>query len=243
MSLTGSRRRIFGPHVRDACGQNAELRHRVNRLLNAFEHADTFLSKRAADSFEVESSARFASEVGQTIDRYKLLEKIGEGGFGDVYMAEQVEPVVRKVALKVIKPGMDSRQVIARFEAERQALALMDHKNIGKFLDAGTTSANGGPALLCHGIGPRHPDYRILRLAATFDRPTLTNFLGCVRRGWARPIRIERIRRVCVSAARRSRLDHHEGTRTTFLNLIRGESSAAVADLSRQKRGSNGFSG
>ena len=75
------------------------------------------------------------------IGHYKLLEKIGEGGFGDVYMAEQQEPVRRKVALKIIKLGMDTRQVIGRFEAERQALALMDHPNIAKILDAGTTES------------------------------------------------------------------------------------------------------
>ena len=78
---------------------------------------------------------------GAHIDRYKLLELIGEGGFGDVYLAEQTEPVRRKVALKIIKLGMDTRQVIARFEAERQALALMDHANIAKVLDAGATDA------------------------------------------------------------------------------------------------------
>ncbi|MHC5025005.1 MAG: protein kinase domain-containing protein, partial [Planctomycetota bacterium] len=81
---------------------------------------------------------------GVTIDRYKLLQEIGEGGFGTVYMAEQTEPVERRVALKIIKPGMDSGQVIARFEAERQALAMMDHPNIAKVLDAGTT-ASGKP--------------------------------------------------------------------------------------------------
>ena len=79
--------------------------------------------------------------VGAIIGRYKLLEQIGEGGFGVVFMAEQQQPVRRKVALKVIKPGMDTRQVIARFEAERQALALMDHQNIAKVLDAGATDA------------------------------------------------------------------------------------------------------
>ena len=81
-----------------------------------------------------------ASEpLGTIIGPYKLLQQIGEGGMGVVYMAEQTEPVQRKVALKIIKPGMDSRQVIARFEAERQALALMDHPNIARVLDAGTT--------------------------------------------------------------------------------------------------------
>jgi tetratricopeptide (TPR) repeat protein len=79
--------------------------------------------------------------TGRRIGRYKLLEKIGEGGFGIVYMAEQIEPVQRKVAFKIIKPGMDSRAIIARFEAERQALALMDHPNIARVLDAGTTEA------------------------------------------------------------------------------------------------------
>src|ERR1043165_4329615 len=78
---------------------------------------------------------------GTVIGRYKLLEKIGEGGFGIVFMAEQVEPVQRKVALKIIKAGMDTREVVARFEAERQAIALMDHPNIARALDAGATEA------------------------------------------------------------------------------------------------------
>ena len=83
--------------------------------------------------------------VGQTLGRYKLLERVGEGGCGVVYVAEQTEPVRRRVALKVIKLGMDTKQVVARFEAERQALAMMDHPNIAKVLDAGTTER--GPAL------------------------------------------------------------------------------------------------
>src|SRR5262249_21782111 len=82
--------------------------------------------------------------LGTMIGPYKLLEQIGEGGFGVVFMAEQTEPVRRKVALKILKPGMDTRQVVARFEAERQALALMDHPNIAKILDGGTTA---GPNL------------------------------------------------------------------------------------------------
>jgi serine/threonine protein kinase len=82
---------------------------------------------------------------GQTLGRYKLLEKIGEGGFGVVYVAEQKEPVKRRVALKIIKLGMDTRQVVARFEAERQALALMDHPNIAKVLDGGTTDPHPQP--------------------------------------------------------------------------------------------------
>ncbi len=82
---------------------------------------------------------------GTVIGPYKLLEQIGEGGFGLVFMAEQQQPVRRKVALKVLKPGMDTRQVIARFEAERQALALMDHPNIAKVLDAGADGRAAGP--------------------------------------------------------------------------------------------------
>ena len=78
--------------------------------------------------------------AGTTIGPYKLLQQIGEGGFGIVYMAEQQEPVRRNVAIKIIKPGMDTKEVIARFEAERQALALMDHPHIAKVLDAGATS-------------------------------------------------------------------------------------------------------
>jgi serine/threonine protein kinase/tetratricopeptide (TPR) repeat protein len=95
-----------------------------------------------------------AERVGAIIGRYKLLERIGEGGFGVVFMAEQQQPIRRKVALKVIKPGVDTRQVIARFEAERQALALMDHENIAKVLDAGATDT-GRPYFvmeLVHGI-------------------------------------------------------------------------------------------
>jgi hypothetical protein len=95
-----------------------------------------------------------AERVGATIGRYKLLERIGEGGFGVVYMAEQQQPIRRKVALKLIKPGYDTRQVIARFEAERQALALMEHENIAKVLDAGATDS-GRPYFvmeLVHGV-------------------------------------------------------------------------------------------
>src|ERR1051325_5737630 len=85
------------------------------------------------------SVAGAAQKAGHRIGRYKLLEKIGEGGWGVVYMAEQTEPIRRRVALKVVKLGMDTKQVIARFEAERQALALMDHPNIARVLDAGAT--------------------------------------------------------------------------------------------------------
>ena len=116
-------------------------------------------------------------EPGTVIGPYKLLEPIGEGGMGVVYMAEQAEPVRRRVALKVIKPGMDTKQVVARFEAERQALAMMDHPNIAKVLDAGTTAV--GPPLLRDGAGPRPAHHRVLRPRAALD----PRAAGAVRAG------------------------------------------------------------
>jgi serine/threonine protein kinase len=115
-----------------ACGKDAALRARVEALLQAHEQAGEFLSRPL-------HTGAAAEGAGQMIGRYKLLEPLGEGGFGSVWMAEQREPVKRRVALKIIKLGMDTKQVIARFEAERQALALMDHPNIAKVLDAGAT--------------------------------------------------------------------------------------------------------
>src|SRR2546425_3411062 len=126
-------RRAF---VARACDDNEALRREVEELLAAHETAGGFL----ADSKRDESAALTLKE-GDRIGRYKLLQPVGEGGCGVVYMAEQTEPVRRRVALKVIKLGMDTKQVIARFEAERQALALMDHPNIAKVLDAGATEA------------------------------------------------------------------------------------------------------
>ncbi len=126
-----------------ACQGEPELRSQVDSLLQAHEKAGDFLGQTMRLSqagFELEPP-------GTMIGRYKLLEKIGEGGFGVIYMAEQQVPVQRKVALKIIKPGMDTREVIARFEAERQALALMDHPNIARVLDGGATEA-GRPYFL-----------------------------------------------------------------------------------------------
>jgi eukaryotic-like serine/threonine-protein kinase len=134
LRLTGAER---ATHMDQACGENATLRQEVKSLLAAYEHPDNFLN-RTLPVPEVEVALE---HPGMIVGRYKLLEKMGEGGFGVVYLAEQVEPVQRKVALKIIKPGMDTRQVVARFEAERQALALMDHPNIAKVLDAGATQA------------------------------------------------------------------------------------------------------
>ncbi len=119
------------------CGDDVELRDRVEAMLRVLENdhslpRPTFTETVATDRAGVEGP-------GTVIDRYKLLQKIGEGGFGVVYMAEQEQPVVRRVALKIIKLGMDTREVVARFEAERQALAMMDHANIARVLDGGAT--------------------------------------------------------------------------------------------------------
>src|SRR5262245_19174746 len=129
--------------LNEACGQNAELRARVEQLLQAHQQMGSIHGGAAAPVVTVDELP--ATEgPGTVIGPYKLLEQIGEGGFGVVFMAEQTQPVRRKVALKVLKPGMDTRQVVARFEAERQALAIMDHPNIAKVLDGGAT-ASGRP--------------------------------------------------------------------------------------------------
>ena len=127
-------------YLAEACAGDTNLRKDVESLFESARHANSFMQQNAAESFDA-TTINHSTRIGQTIGRYKLLEQIGEGGFGYVFMAEQVRPVTRKVALKIIKPGMDTKQVVARFEAERQALALMDHPNIGKILDAGATEA------------------------------------------------------------------------------------------------------
>jgi WD40 repeat protein/serine/threonine protein kinase len=123
-----------------ACGGDEALRHSVELLLRAHEKAGDFLQRTPMCS-SLATDRPSAEGPGSRIGPYQLVQKIGEGGMGAVWMAEQTEPVCRRVALKFIKPGMDSRQVIARFEAERQALALMDHPGIAKVLDAGATSS------------------------------------------------------------------------------------------------------
>src|SRR5688572_1377311 len=143
------------PHERSAfldqaCAHDPALRNRVEALLRSHQHARDFLEAPPIARHDQPVIDRSAPTVGQPppqhgehtgahVGRYRLLQEIGQGGFGAVWMAEQREPVKRKVALKIIKLGMDTRQVIARFEAERQALAMMDHPNIAKVLDAGAT--------------------------------------------------------------------------------------------------------
>ncbi|MBW8040732.1 MAG: serine/threonine protein kinase [Planctomycetes bacterium] len=122
-----------------ACGADGDLRSKVEDLLRAHSQAGDFLEEPPIGSIVTLGDPHLTEGPGTIISRYKLLEQIGEGGMAVVYMAEQKEPIRRKVALKVIKLGMDTKQVIARFEAERQALAMMDHPNIAKVLDAGAT--------------------------------------------------------------------------------------------------------
>jgi WD40 repeat protein/serine/threonine protein kinase len=124
-----------------ACGADPALRERVVNLLKSHEEAGSFLGKPPVAYCFTLDHQPITEGPGTVIGPYKLLQQIGEGGMGVVYMAEQQEPVRRMVALKIIKPGLDSAQVIARFEAERQALALMDHPHIAKVLDAGTTES------------------------------------------------------------------------------------------------------
>jgi len=123
-----------------ACAGNEGLRHKVEELLKFHERTGNFLEHAPKGSVvEAMREVPVVKKPGDQIGRYKLLQQIGEGGCGVVFMAEQEEPVRRRVALKILKPGMDTKSVIARFEAERQALALMDHPNIAKIFDAGET--------------------------------------------------------------------------------------------------------
>src|SRR5215471_4687236 len=157
-------------YLDEACAGEPDLRKQVENLLRLHEGAGSFLENPAAESADTGASqgavehASSLESPGALIGPYKLIEQIGEGGMGTVWMAQQTEPVKRLVAIKLIKPGMDSRQVIARFEAERQALALMDHPNIAKVLDGGTTGpseprpiGSGGPPPLPIGRGSERP--------------------------------------------------------------------------------------
>jgi serine/threonine protein kinase len=137
-------------YLEQACAGDGALRQRVEALLRAHDEPGAFLSEANPDPNATQAAA--PSLVGTVVvGRYKLLEEIGDGGMGTVWMAEQREPVKRLVAVKLIKAGMDSKAVLARFEAERQALALMDHPNIAKVLDGGTTSGEAG------GVSPGRP--------------------------------------------------------------------------------------
>jgi serine/threonine protein kinase len=127
-------------YLQQVCGDDALLGQRVRALLQAYEAGTSFLEP-PIQGLAATRPPQVSERPGMQIGPYKLLQQLGEGGMGTVYMAEQSHPVQRKVALKVIKAGMDSGQVIARFEAERQALAMMDHQCIAKVFEAGTTDA------------------------------------------------------------------------------------------------------
>ena len=166
LSSAASRRAFLD----EACAGRPELRARIESLLEAAAAAESFFKDAArfelplpgepagpGENFDAEPAA--AEGLGTRISHYKLLQKIGEGGCGIVYMAEQEQPVRRRVALKIIKLGMDTKSVIARFEAERQALALMDHPNIARVLDAGATE-KGRPYFVMELVrGVRITDY------------------------------------------------------------------------------------
>jgi serine/threonine protein kinase/WD40 repeat protein len=155
-------------YLDQVCRGDPELRGRLEVLLEGHFKGQGFLDRAPVRAAErggtVGVSAPDEEEIGTVIGRYRLLEKVGEGGFGVVYVAEQCEPVKRRVALKIIKLGMDTRQVVARFEAERQALALMDHPNIARIFDAGITgqrpvdkdqrSEGGAPDFLTSDLRP-----------------------------------------------------------------------------------------
>jgi serine/threonine protein kinase len=145
------RRRAY---VREACGGDETRIAHVEALLAAADAPDSLLDRPAGSDPLATIDQPTTEGPGTVIGPYKLLQQIGEGGMGRVWMAEQTRPVQRQVALKVIKPGMDSRQVIARFEAERQALAIMDHVNIARVFDGGATES-GRPYFvmeLVHGV-------------------------------------------------------------------------------------------
>ena len=129
-------------YLDEACADDQDLRRCVERLLSAHPNVGNFL--KPATLADPTGAPHTMQGPGMNIGPYKLLQRIGEGGMGIVYMAEQQEPIRRLVAVKIIKPGLDSAEVLARFEAERQALALMDHPNVARVLDAGAT-ASGQP--------------------------------------------------------------------------------------------------
>jgi eukaryotic-like serine/threonine-protein kinase len=138
----------------EACAADPAIRAEVEDLLRAMAGAGDFMKRPPAAATPTTPHGPILEGPGTRIGPYKLLQQIGEGGMGVVYMAEQEQPVRRKVALKIIKPGMDSAQVVARFEAERQALAVMDHTHIARVFDAGTTET-GRPYFvmeLVHGV-------------------------------------------------------------------------------------------
>ncbi len=157
MHLSPGERAAF---LEKACGGDEQLRQKVEALLLVHDQAGEFLEHPPSEAgMGGTPNFSFGKKAGDSIGRYKLLQQIGEGGCGVVFMAEQEEPVRRRVALKIIKPGMDTKSVMARFEAERQALALMDHPGIAKIFDAGATES-GSPYFVMQLVrGTKITDY------------------------------------------------------------------------------------
>ncbi len=148
-------------YLDEACQGDPQVRGRVEALLRAHSHPKNGLgSVLPAIAPTIDQSATVTEQIGTYIGPYKLNDEIGEGGMGVVYRAVQKEPIRRKVALKVIKAGMDSKQVVRRFDAERHTLALMDHPNIARVIDGGTTES--GRPYFVDGVGPRDSDHRLL---------------------------------------------------------------------------------
>src|ERR1700722_1122709 len=160
-----------GSFLDRACGGDEDLRRKVAALLSAHERTGGFLEQSPVEAAVLKAQAVTVGEkAGDLIGKYKLLQQIGEGGCGVVFLAEQLEPVRRQVALKVLKPGMDTKSVITRFEVERQALALMDHPNIAKVFDAGAT-VSGRPYFVMELIrGVKITNYCDLNSLSTKER-------------------------------------------------------------------------
>jgi serine/threonine protein kinase/WD40 repeat protein len=194
LPLGGAERAAF---LDRACVGDAVLRARLEALLAAHDQPDTLFGTGAdapRPTIALDLARDLADDlVGQTIGRYKLFEKIGEGGCGVVYVAEQTEPIRRRVALKIIKLGMDTREVIARFEAERQALAMMDHPNIAKVLDAGVMGQRSEVRGQRSAVSGQRPEVREQRAESGERRggdeadPTLTSEVCPLTSGCGRP--------------------------------------------------------
>jgi len=177
LALPTATRRAF---IESRCGSDDDTASRLMALLQGYQENSAFLETPAAATVLQSAGHTFAAippepEPGDRINRYRLVERIGEGGFGVVYLAEQEEPVRRLVALKIIRLGLDTREFIVRFEAERQALALMDHPNIARVFDAGATD-KGRPYLvmeLIRGVPiTTYCDEHRLPVAARLNTPT-----------------------------------------------------------------------
>ena len=203
-----------------ACPENPALRHRIEAMLAAADQAkDRPQPARtpppSADEDTVDSSPAFEAP-GSIIGRYKLHQQLGEGGFGTVFVAEQEHPVRRRVALKVIKLGMDTKDVIARFEAERQALALMDHPGIAKVFDAGATDT-GRP---CASTTSRATEFFSTGSATNgaTTRPTEGSTGSCTRTSaWA-------TWKSCASSGTvRRRSDGRKGSRSVARQALRSQ--------------------